>query len=38
MVSGHKVPFWFIAQAIYHGPLGALRYMASRVKRLMGKG
>ena len=38
-VSGYKVPQWFIAQAKYHGPLGALRYMASHVKqRVMGKG
>jgi hypothetical protein len=38
MVSGYKVPQWFIAQAKYHGPLGALRYMASTVKqKIMGR-
>ena len=37
-LSGYKVPQWFIAQAKYHGPLGALRYMASTVKqRILGK-
>jgi hypothetical protein len=38
MVSGHKVPFWFLAQAIYHGPIGWIMLPLSRLKqRLMGR-
>ena len=38
MVSGHKVPFWFLAQAIYHGPVGFMMLPLSRLKqRLMGR-
>ena len=33
MVSGHKVPFWFLGQAIYHGPIGWLMLPLSRLKR-----
>lgn len=36
-VSGHEVPFWFMSQAIYHGPMGWLKLPLSRLKRkLMG--
>jgi hypothetical protein len=39
MVSGHKVPTWFLAQAINHGPAGAVKFMLSRLKRrMLGKG
>ena len=38
MVSGYKVPYWFLSQATYHGPMGAVRYPLSRLKRrLMGE-
>ena len=33
MVSGRKVPFWFLAQAIYHGPIGWIMLPLSRLKR-----
>ena len=37
MVSGREVPFWFLSQAIYHGPIGWLLLPLSRLKRrLMG--
>jgi hypothetical protein len=35
MVSGHKVPFWFLGQAIYHGPIGWIMLPLSRLKRRM---
>lgn len=38
MVSGYNVPRWFIAQAKYHGPVGAIMYGLSQVKQaLLGK-
>jgi hypothetical protein len=38
MVSGRKVPFWFLAQAIYHGPVGWIMLPLSRLKRrLLGR-
>jgi hypothetical protein len=38
MVSGHNVPQWFIAQAKYHGPMGAIKYKLSQMKQaLLGK-
>jgi len=33
MVSGREVPFWFLAQAIYHGPVGWIMLPLSRLKR-----
>ena len=33
MVSGRDVPFWFLAQAIYHGPIGWIMLPLSRLKR-----
>jgi hypothetical protein len=33
VVGGHNVPFWFLAQAIYHGPVGWLMLPLSRLKR-----
>lgn len=37
MVSGREVPFWFLAQAIYHGPAGYIMLPLSRLKqKLMG--
>ncbi len=35
MVSGYEVPRWFTLQAKNHGPLGAIRYGLSRVKRTL---
>jgi Phytanoyl-CoA dioxygenase (PhyH) len=33
MVSGHEVPFWFLAQAVNHGPVGAVKFVLSQLKR-----
>jgi len=37
-VSGRKVPYWFLAQALYHGPLGFAKLPLSRLnQKLLGR-
>jgi hypothetical protein len=38
MVSGRKVPYWFLSQSIYHGSVGLFMLPLSRLKRWLTSG
>ena len=33
MAGGHKLPYWFVSQAMYHSPTGLIMHALSRIKR-----